>query len=235
MLAKTKAIVINFTKYQEKGLIVNAYTESFGLLGIFIPSAYGSKKNFIAFFQPLNVLDLVIYYHASKNLNRLKEVDIVASNHNIQSDILKSSQAVFLADIIKQTIKEHEQNTALFLFLTDSINYLERQNINPDFHLLFLIKLSYYLGFKPAANVNNLPYFDLATGVFVSSPGFHSLNSFETVLWQKLLSKNVFINSNFSHQERKITLTNLVKYYQFHLSGFNEPKSLQVLQEVFKR
>jgi DNA repair protein RecO (recombination protein O) len=63
MLHKTRGIVFRFTKYGESSIIVTIFTELFGIQ-TYIVNGIRSKnsKGKIALFQPLTLLDLVVYY-----------------------------------------------------------------------------------------------------------------------------------------------------------------------------
>src|SRR6185312_8583119 len=76
MLHKTKGIVLRTVKYAETSIIVSIFTEMFGLQsylvnGVRTNSRKGSSKT--GFFQPAAILDLVVYHHEPKNLERIKE------------------------------------------------------------------------------------------------------------------------------------------------------------------
>lgn len=236
MLIKTDAIVINTTRYQEKSLIVNCYTSSFGLMSFFVPSAFGSKKNnqSVAFFQPLNILQLEIYYKPNNNLHKIRDINAKQNNHDIHLNIIKSSQAVFVSEIIKTTIKEQEENKSLFNFLQKTIQQLDEQETNPDFHLIFLIKLTRFLGFAPQEkNADNI-YFDLETGQFLSHPSFNCINQTASSLMNQLIIQKDFANSlRINYSERKQLIQQVLNYYKFHIDGFKQPKSLEVLEAVF--
>ena len=65
MLHKTKGIVISFVKYRETSIIVKIYTEAFGIQTYIENGVRSAKgKNKIALFQPLTLLDLVVYHDA---------------------------------------------------------------------------------------------------------------------------------------------------------------------------
>jgi len=60
MLNKTRGIVINYIRYRETSVIVNIYTEEFGIQTYIENGVRSAKsKNKIALFQPLTLLDLV--------------------------------------------------------------------------------------------------------------------------------------------------------------------------------
>ena len=101
MIVKTLAIVISAIKYQEKSLIVNCFTEQLGMQTYFIQSAYSSKKSAskIAFYQPLQWLELEAFHLPNKNLQRIKEVRLWHAYNHIPFDLVKSSIAIFLAEI----------------------------------------------------------------------------------------------------------------------------------------
>jgi DNA repair protein RecO (recombination protein O) len=76
MLHKTKGIVLHYIKYSETSIIVKIYTETFGIQS-YIVNGVRSKnnKNKIALFQPLTLLDMVVYHKANAtSLNRIAEV-----------------------------------------------------------------------------------------------------------------------------------------------------------------
>ena len=69
--------------------------------------------------------------------------------HSIPFDTLKSTVADYL--VISKSIREQEQNSEMFEFIYEAL-CVSDQKMNADFHLLFLIQFSRYLGFAPHAN-----------------------------------------------------------------------------------
>ena len=149
MLYKTRGIVFRFTKYGETSISVNIFTELFGLQGYIINSVRTkSSKNKIALFQPLTLLDLVVYHRANANLNRIKEVKCIHPFQSLAIDIKKSVVSMFINEIVNKTVKDESHAKEVFEFLFRSVVLLDTMNNNiENFHLIFLIKLSRYLGF----------------------------------------------------------------------------------------
>ena len=104
-----------------------------------------------------------------------------------------------------------------------------------DFHLIFLLQLSYFIGFYPNLEIDgNL--FDLENGFFTNSnSSINMLKADETVLFKKLLELHFSEDSKntFNQSQRSLLLEIIVKYYQIHTNNFKKPKSLQVLHELF--
>ena len=85
MLHKTRGIVFRFTKYGETSIIVNIFTELFGLQSYIVNGVRSaSAKNKIALYQPLTLLDLVVYHRENVNILRIKEVKCLHAYQTIQ-------------------------------------------------------------------------------------------------------------------------------------------------------
>jgi len=235
MLVKTQAIVFSAIKYQEKSLVVKCFTEDFGLKTYFVPNAFSGKKNNqkIAFFQPLTFLEIEAN-HKNQTLNYFKEIKIEYPFQSIPFVITKSSIAIFLAEILNHAIKEEEKNQSLFTFLKTALIWLDTHNETQNFHLVFLLQLTKFLGFYPAKSQQELPFFELTEGIFsiVETPS--CLTEYETLLLKKTMELKFDSSQKmFTNTERQLLLKNILEYYNIHLHGFKKPNSLAVLKEVF--
>ena len=73
MITKTRGIVLNYIKYGDTSIICKIYTEQFGLQSYIINGIRKSKSKNIGLYQPLNILDLVVYHKKTSGLQRIKE------------------------------------------------------------------------------------------------------------------------------------------------------------------
>lgn len=147
MLHKTKGVVFRFTKFRETSIIVTVFTELFGLQSYMVNSVRSAKGK-MALFQPLTLLDMVVYHRENANINRIKEVKCLHPYESLHRDIRKSAIALFLTEILNKTVKEESHSEDMFQFISKSLIELD---LMPDqfenFHLVFLIRLSRLLGF----------------------------------------------------------------------------------------
>src|SRR6187200_113375 len=101
MLHKTRGVVFRFTKYGESSIIVNIFTEMFGLQSYIVNGVRSrTVKSRIALYQPLTLLDLVVYHRENANINRIKEVKCLYPYQSIPTDIKKSALAIFIMEVI---------------------------------------------------------------------------------------------------------------------------------------
>jgi DNA repair protein RecO (recombination protein O) len=237
MIETTKAIVINTIKYGDTSLIATCYTQSKGLKTYMLKGILSSKKSKIktAYFQPLMQLNLTANHNNKGTLNSIKEIEVVNFYHSIYSDIKKQSIALFLAEVLYYSIKEEEQNISLFEYLETSLLWLDTHDSIANFHLLFLLNLTKYLGFHPETNSLDLQYFDLLEGRFNDKNKFNSISGEKLTQFKRLLGINfeVLHELNFNSVNRQMILSILIQYFELHLSGFRKPKSLDVLKAIF--
>lgn len=239
MLYKTRGIVLHSIKYSESSLIVKAYTEEFGLQSYLLKGIRNQKsKTGPALFQPLTLLEMVVYHKEKSSLHPVKEVRLAVPTHSISSDIRKSCISLFLAELIYRTIREEETNTSLFDFLwTGFIQLDETVEDVSSFHLLFSVKLCRFLGFQPQGNRTDYHrFFHLREGSF--SPLFTSpeecLDEEQSARFFQLIKTDMDQLSliDFPAKVRSDLLDKVLLFYRFHLPGFKEIRSREVLRTV---
>src|SRR5687767_9141688 len=106
MIFKTRGIVFRFTKFKETSIIVTIFTEHFGLQAYIVNGVRSkSAKNKIALYQPLTLLNLVVYHRENANIERIKEISCLHPYRTIMADVKKSTLAMFLNELLNKTIK----------------------------------------------------------------------------------------------------------------------------------
>ncbi len=238
MLIKTEGIVLSSLKYGEADLIVKCFTKKYGLKSYWLPNILKAKKAKIraSSFQPLAQLHIEAFHKDKGGLERIKDVKLAYPFKSMHLDVKKGAIVFFIADVLRYAIQEEEENSLLFDFLQNSIQWLDTANYAPNFHLLFLVKLTKYLGFYPDIQSLNLDYFNLLEGTFENNDtNIHCTSGPEVTSLKQLLGTEfdelVHIKSN--QEQRADVLTMLLRYYQLHLHGFKKPKSLAVLNAIF--
>ena len=236
MQVKTKAIVISSLKFQEKSLIVKCFTLSDGLKSYFVRDAFSARKSNqkIAYFQPLTILEIEAVHKNKGTLENFKEIKIATPFHSIHSNVVKSTMVMFLSEILHHSIHEEEKNEPLFTFLEAALHWLDNHKEISNFHLIFLLETTKYLGFYLDVSNVDQKYFEMSEGIFSPFHAISSLTEHESNLFKKLIDLKFDNNQKTFHIiERQILLKILIDYYSFHLDGFKKPKSLDVLKEVF--
>ncbi len=237
MIETTKAIVIKSIKYGDTSLIVTCYTKNCGIKTYLLKGILKSRKAKIkpAYFQPLMQLNLTVNHNNKGGLNSIRDIEILHFYNSIYTDIKKQTIALFLAEIVYYAIREEEQNNTLYKYLETSFLWLDTHSNISNFHLLFLLNLTKFLGFYPEMNISNKIYFDLLEGNFTNFNNVNLVKGNNLIQFKKLLGINfeVLHTIDFSATNRQAVLSILIQYFELHLEGFKKPKSLAILKSVF--
>jgi DNA repair protein RecO (recombination protein O) len=227
MLKKTPGIVLSYIKYKDSSIIVRIFTRSLGLKAYVVngvrTQGKGSK---IALYQPLTMLDLVVYDKESTGLQRISEAKISHPHRRIPFDMTCTSIALFATELICTSIVEGYQNEELYDFLQKSILTLDHAGTNlGTFPLVFLLENSKHLGFAP----------DRAEG-FLAESMHHPFQGDETGLvlsyLDDLLLQGYHSNQKLALPLRRKLLDHLVAFHAQHLDHPNPIKSLNILRQL---
>ncbi|WP_438973679.1 DNA repair protein RecO [Polaribacter sp.] len=237
-IVTTKAIVLSAIKYGDTSLIVKCYTLQEGVKSYLVRGVLKPKKKGItaAYFQPLTQLKIVANHNTKNTLNSFKEVQIDHPYKTVHTNIIKQSVVLFLSEVLSNSIQEEEQNTVLFEYLETALQWLDLHEHVANFHLLFLLNLTGFLGFYPDLKDMDYLGFDLQEGVFsnhFSNKYVIHKNDFHQ--FKKLLgiTFDTLEKVSYSKEERQLVLQIIIKYFKLHLGNFRALKSLQVLETVF--
>lgn len=239
MLHKTRGIVLKTTDYGESSVITQVFTEKLGVQSYIIngvkkPRAKISRN----MLQPLHLLEMVVYHKSAGNVQRIAELKISPVLKSIPYDVIKSSMAMFLNEVLYKSVRLQTPDENLFDFVFSTIEWLDHQNAGlVNFHLLFLAQLTRYLGFYPDRyQALDADYFDLKNGIFIryKPEGLLYLSPPHTKNFNKLLqcSFENLPQLKFSNNERRYLVARLLEYYALHIEGFGNIRSHAILEEV---
>ncbi len=239
MIVQTEAIVIHSLRYGENDLIVSLLTKKSGLKSYLLKGVLKSKRAKIraSLFQPLSLLEIEAAHKNKGNLERIREAKLLVPYTSLHTDIHKSAIVFFLSEVLHHAIKEEAVvDTALFEFLQSAFIWLDTHNEIGNFHIVFLIRLTQYLGFYPDISSLSFPYFNMLEGCFqvVDSNRY-------CVMGVHIEQLKAFLGTTFdysiqislSRSIRKDILDAILVYFELHLHSFKKPKSLSVLNEIF--
>jgi len=239
MLTKTRGIVLHTLRFSDTSSIVTIYTELYGRTSFMVRGINNKKSSTkAAFFQPLTLVDMDISFHPGKELHTIKDIRIDIPLAGISIDPVKNALALFISEILYRTLRLSSPDEQLYLFLAQSIQVLDyTQELTANFHLVFLLKLTRFLGCEPHFNQQDGACFDLMNGEFVSMRPLHVhyiSGSLAEALCQLATVDYFSIGQlTIGRSVRIDLLKTLIEYYKLHIPNFHVVNSLAVLQSVF--
>lgn len=231
MILSTKAIVFNSIKYGDKSLISKLYAEDSGLISIISPLKKGKKENLRSYFQPLSCVKVTYYAKGSSTIKRLKEVSYeqIVRKESIEKIIQKNAIKFFIAEVLLATIKEEEENLALFNLLWNKSEALNIADNVSNFHICFLNEYIHHLGIQPNTETEG-SYFDYQEAQFVVNKPRH--DQYEAQDLKSIINK-VNLDKLNNRTERNQLLRFYVKFLNYQTGALTNLKSLDILEEVF--
>lgn len=240
MLQKTTGIVLHVLKHSDTFNVVDMYTESYGRASFWVPVSRSRKAAVKSvLFQPLSVMEIEADFRSAPGLFRIKNARACPFK-SLPYDPYKSAIAFFLAEFLYRAVKEEGENGSLFAYLRHSIEWLDEcAGGFANFHLVFLMRLSRFLGLYPNLdNYHRGDYFDLLNAGFTPLPPYgHSyfVSPEESFRLTRLMRMNYDTMHLFgmNRGERSRCLAIIHTYYRLHIPGFRLLNSPDVLQAFF--
>ncbi len=237
---KTQAIVLHSIKYGETSLVVYMFTRHAGRQSYLVQGVRSAKSrtNRAALYQPMFPLEFEGLESSRSELLKIKDLKAIYVPNNLVYDISKSTISLFMAEIIYRLVREREANEPLFDFIYSSVEMLNQMEEGvSNFHLWFMVKLSYFLGFYPSNEYVSGYWFDIKEGGFLNYKPEH--NMVMTREQSKILGQLInfelhdLSSLKLSGSSRSDFLNALISYFTYHFDAVLNIKSLEVLREVF--
>lgn len=245
VLHTTKAVILRTVKYGETSLIVSAYTELYGLQSYIVQGVRTSSKKGAGkanYFQSGSMLELIVYHHDLKNLQRIKEFKWSYLYEQVFADVIKNSVLLYMVELLQKCVKQPENNPDLFYFIEDALMQLDKasETVTANFPLYFALHLTNFFGFQlNTEDADKYDILDLQEGNFV--PGYpqhvYYVDGKTVELIRELLKAmqpHELTEIPMNYLQRRQLLETLETYYALHIPEFGKLKTLPVLQQIME-
>lgn len=229
MLIKSTAIVLKRTPYADNSAVVQLLTRSHGVLSFMVNGLHG-KSGKTALYQHGNLVEVVFFLQANKNLHRIKEI----RNYSIFAPALlnpiQQQILLFVVEIVQLSATEDFFDPNTFDYLSDFLAGLKANTNYGSVPILFLLEYCKLSGHaidlkSPGPEYN----FDIKSGFYknatYTSGNQHYLNHTEM---QMLLHPDGIKSVEY----RQILLDKLALFTQTHVLHGKSIHSLSILREL---
>ena len=240
MLEKTEALVLHTLRYGDTKIIADLFSRRHGRLTFMVPLPKSPKAKLKKqYFQPLTLLYIEADVRQQMQFQKLHDASLLTPLPSLLADPSKLAIGLFVSEFLYHALRDEQQNEPLFDYVRNSIEWLDQREADyANFHLVFLMHLSRFLGFYP--NLDDYRegcYFDLRAASFCVNPPTHRdfLMPQEAARIQLMMRMNYATMHLFrlSRADRNRIVEVLTLYYRLHLPQFPELRSLPVLKELF--
>lgn len=234
MKTVSKGIVLRTIDYSETSAIAKVFTHNHGLRSFMFRGVKGKRKKY-GYLQPLSLVEIEYPFHANKDLSVASGIRHLDAFQSIPVHPHKRLIALFLTEVLHETIKGTQVDEPLFDYLHTRLLMFDLEDWQPNFHLLFLAQMTRFLGFFPLLS-NHPKCFDLEEGAFLpySSGGPYIVQGELSKALYTIFAEpwNQAVSQPLSRKTRGALTTILVDYFQRHAIGMRPLKSYEILLEV---
>ena len=153
MHIRTRAIVLNKTKYSDSSLIARIFTREAGVQSFILKGAFSKKnKGKLALLENLSLVELTFDDH-HEGIKYLNDITLYHPYSLIPFDMVRRTLFIFYNEILYKTLTDYSTDAELFDFVENALLELDEESARlADIHLRFLVDFSRILGFSPKDN-----------------------------------------------------------------------------------
>ena len=238
---RSYGLVLHAIRYNDSQIIVDIYTESSGIVPFILRTSRSGRAGAKAStWQPLALVEVVWEPRLKTNLQKPRELTLWRPWRSLATMPLKAAMSLFLSEFLFHSLHREQENPSLFHFMVNALSWFDESDKDyVNFHIVFLLHLTRFLGFQP--NIEDWHegcFFDLETAVFtcVRPSHIHYLEPTEASLVPKFLRMDLrsMRAVGLNRMIRRRTLDIITEFDRLHIPEFPDIRSLDVLADVFE-
>lgn len=222
-----EVFLLSYTKYGDNDAVLHCFCRENGFESFFAKGIYAPKNKKKAFLFPLNEL-LLYTSDKKKNIQNVMKIE-QKSTELFTSDIRKNSILFFISDLLNQVLRNENQNRNIYSEISLFLSQLQMDNFQS--HLIFIFRLLKQQGLQPL--FSNKTYLNPESGNFEDIESHHFFNKDISAIWKELIVSQNPYEIKLSRFGKQNFLDSILVYFHYHFTDFREPKSLEIIKEIF--
>lgn len=228
MKSKELGILIDKHHYSESSSILNFYTLEKGYSSFIFKGVKKKSKSL----NQLGLYEISYFKRPESELGIIQSMDYAWTPSNLYTQPQKVMLVFFMADVLKQTIKQQGADPHLFEYVQEQLIDLETRTDDFLFPTQFLAQYMGFLGYAPLIDEEQASAFDIERGIFTNTPsGSLYVNQSEVLAFLKdqFLKER---SQDFPKDVIRKGMEVLVKYAELHLPNFSLKVTLEVIRDT---
>ncbi|MCD9856137.1 DNA repair protein RecO [Epilithonimonas sp. JDS] len=222
-----EVFLLSYTKYGDHDAVLHCFCRENGFESFFAKGIYAPKNKKKAFLFPLN--ELLLYTSDKKksiqNVQKIEQKNV----DFFSSDIRKNSILFFVSDLLNQVLRNENQNVGIYSEISIFLSQLQIDNFQS--HLIFIFRLLKQQGLQPL--FSDKTYLNPETGNFEDIEMHHFFDKTISDIWKDLITSQDPYSIKLSRSEKQNFLDSILVYFHYHFTDFREPRSLEIIKEIF--
>lgn len=222
-----EVFLLSYTKYGDHDAVLHCFCRENGFESFFAKGIYAPKNKKKAFLFPLNEL-LLYTSDKKKSIQNIQKIE-QKNTELFTSDIRKNSILFFISDLLNQVLRNENQNRNIYSEISLFLSQLQMDNFQS--HLIFIFRLLKQQGLQPL--FSDKTYLNPESGNFEEVESHHFFDKDISAIWKELIISQNPYDIKLSRFEKQNFLDSILVYYHYHFTDFRDPKSLEIIKEIF--
>lgn len=243
MITTARAIILRSVDFQESSKIVTVLSNQHGKMALIARGAKKPKNKLAGVIETGNILDVVYYYKASREVQTLSEASISYQSLSFRKDFGKASVLFATLELISQLVHEHEESHELFEFTESLIKWLgEQKTVHASVFAYTQLRLATLAGFGLINSIereDETVFLNISSGTLSNKPDSelsYKLTQLQAVFLSRALSsrnKEIF-GIGLQGGELKQLVHHLDVYFKYHVEGYKERRSDSIFEQLIQ-
>lgn len=222
--------LLSYVKYGDNDAVLHCFSKDSGYQSFFVKGIYSSKNKKKAYLIPLNQVVLsVISKRNSGGMPVVSRIEMRPQDY-LYDEVKINTVLMFVADFLNQVLRNETSENVIYDEIERFTQDLFQGNYNA--YVAFIYKILYLQGLSPL-NGSEV-YLDPESGNFKPEKSNTFFDLEVSLLWKEFITSDNVYNIPLSRKMRSAFLDSLLMYYKIHFSGFHEPHSLDIIQQLYE-
>ena len=142
---------LRIVQYSDKTSLLSAFSRELGTISFAIPAGNGpSAARRRALLSILTPLEVEASIRPGRDVHSFKEPRALLALHLVQTDPVRASLAMFIAEVLQPILRQNEGDALIFDYIVNAMARLNDKSVaTANFHIAFLVGLATLLGIAP--------------------------------------------------------------------------------------
>jgi len=146
---KATTLILNKRDIRETSIIVDFYSREFGKFKGLLKGIRAEPAKFASNLEPFSLNEIIFYRRTGSGIHLVTQADKLDNFTPIRSSIDKTTQSVFMMELINSVMQPEDKNEEVFELAMAALKEMETNNNPAKIATIFKIKMLNLSGFKP--------------------------------------------------------------------------------------
>lgn len=223
-------LLLSYVKYGDNDAVLHCFSKDSGYQSFFARGIYSPKNKKKAYLFPLNQINITLApKRGSGGIPNVSKIEMLTQDYDF-ADVKVNTVLLFVADFLNQVLREETHHNTIYLETQRFLNHLYAGNLGA--YTAFIFKILACQGLSPLSGAGN--YLDPESGTFAEAQAHSFFTEEISAVWKKLIEAENIYDVALKRMLRRSFLDSLMLYYKFHLAGFSEPNSLEIIHQIYE-